>query len=162
MKKVALILFLVFIFCNPAMAEESHFRDVNWGMSVEDIKNCEKSVLKVENENDLTYISKIFDEECYIFYYFKDGKLTSAGYLFENLSELRSETIFLDISFNLNKKYAEVQSYGNILKELKNDNTVIQMARSRKQIIIMYNDIKYYNLKQQAMKAKREEDLSKF
>ena len=89
MKKLFLfILVTLLAFPNLLLAGENNFRETKWGMSVEEVKNAEKSTFKSEGNNSLAYTSNLLGNDCHIFYYFESGKLIQACYFFDNLQPI--------------------------------------------------------------------------
>ena len=58
----------------------SDFRNVKWGISVEQVKQTEKLRLLEEGKESLKYDYTLIGMKCDILYHFKAGKLTSARY----------------------------------------------------------------------------------
>ena len=62
-------------------SEEYDFIITNWGMGKEEVKMIEKAEFIEENrgEDDLQYKGKVGGFDCYISYFFKEGKLMNTG-----------------------------------------------------------------------------------
>lgn len=91
------------------------FEKINWGMSKEEVKKAVKDKFIEENrgEDDLQYKGKVGGLDCYIGYFFEEGKLISAGYTIIQSSTNKDDYI------NDYKKLKEyfIKKYGKPAKD---------------------------------------------
>lgn len=59
------------------------FRDVNWGMTLAQVKEIEKLKLLGEDKESLKYDFVLLGMKCYVIYHFKENKLVDARYKIE-------------------------------------------------------------------------------
>ena len=98
---IILLLFSLYLYSDP------DFRNVNWGMTKEEVKQIETIKFEEENDNMLIYSTRISNLDAILFYVFVGNKLTKAGYLFTE--EHSNDNLFIDdfkkIDALLIKKY---------------------------------------------------------
>lgn len=90
----------------PALGQD--FRGVNWGMTMEEVKQNENLELIREEEKDLTYITSIGGIDCLLFYSFVDDQLYNAMYWM--IEEHATKNRYLDDYQRLRKML--IQKYG--------------------------------------------------
>lgn len=106
-----LVILLVVSLPEAAFAEDSHdFRNVYWGMSVEEVKKSENSKPDYEEKNIVGYKSVINGKNVLLGYFFSDGKLYMARYV---LDETFSNSTDYYYSFYVPIKQFLIDKYGN-------------------------------------------------
>jgi len=99
MKKHKLILIggIILLLCLVTYSQEFDFRQVNWGMSKEEIKAVENKEIADEDigsvQEIIAYNDKISSFDCYIGYIFVKDKLSSAGYYIKQEHTNRNDYI---------------------------------------------------------------------
>ncbi len=90
------------------------FRNVNWGDSLESVRNAEKAVSLPVNSTPvadfLRYEVSVAFKKAILVYVFFDNKLTAASYAFDKYYPLNSQRYILDFEdaeLLLNKKYGD-------------------------------------------------------
>ena len=120
----------------PAVNANPDFRNVSWGMSVEDVKKYEDAELSSENNDESRGLqSLIYDDISVInhparlIYSFENGKLSFASYSL-NVTESKDYLInnaFFDIADGISAKYGEPQKETFLIycgKELYSERTL--------------------------------------
>lgn len=111
MKKVFIITaILILAFAAFSLAEEYDFRNVNWGMSREEVKSIETADDFLELEDGAyTYKATVASLDSYLIYDFVENKLASSAYMF--LVEHSNENLYIEDFYDLKtlliKKYGE-------------------------------------------------------
>lgn len=104
-----LVVLFILLFTLVSVAEEYDFRNINWGMSIEEVKNNEELELVYETENSLMYETMLNSNDFYLVYFFDDSKLTQGVYslketFYNNLKYVRC---YEKLKENLTEKYGE-------------------------------------------------------
>ncbi len=111
MKKVYTITaILILVFATFGLAIEYDFRNVNWGMSKEEVKSIETADEFLELEDGTySYKATVASLDSYLFYEFVENKLASSGYMFlvEHSNKNRYIDDFHKLKTLLIKKYGE-------------------------------------------------------
>ncbi|MEA2103060.1 MAG: hypothetical protein U9P79_00230 [Candidatus Cloacimonadota bacterium] len=111
MKRLLFGSLFVLLFVNIVHAAD--FRNLNWGMSMMEVKNSEIAKLLDESDSSLSYQDIIAEMDCTIEYKFYKEQLIDATYLFENPH--------IDRNFYIRdfKKLKDIltQKYGNSNKQ---------------------------------------------
>lgn len=115
--KALLVFILILIF--PCVITAAEFRDVEWGMTMEQVKASETLTLVKQTENRLIYSLDLADFDTNLTYQFTNGILTSAEY---RINEKRINTSLYVSDFGkiqslLRKKYGEPTTYKFITDE---------------------------------------------
>lgn len=115
--KALLVFISILIF--PGIITAADFRDVNWGMTLEQVKTAESLKLVKQTENKLLYSLDLADFDTNLTYHFTNGILTSAEY---RIDEKRINTSIYISDFGkiqslLRKKYGEPTTYKFITDE---------------------------------------------
>lgn len=99
------------MFISVGYADNNYdFRNVKWGMSVQNVIDSESLTLIANQDEQLFYSTSILNRECYLFYGFKNNNLlNSAGYFFKiehsNFNSYIDD--YLEIQNALISKYGE-------------------------------------------------------
>ena len=80
MKKL-LLLVLLTVLCVPLRAQD--FRDVTWGMTVNEVKQIEPGKVLDENENMFVYAVELAGKDALLFYKHHNGRVVGGGYSFQ-------------------------------------------------------------------------------
>lgn len=80
MKKNLIIMCSLFVITFNSWAIGPDFRNVNWGMTPEEVQQKENLDLIIEDTETLMYRTSLASIDCYLFYGFTDKKLCSAMY----------------------------------------------------------------------------------
>jgi len=105
---VILIIVVVLSFSSVLFAED--FRNVNWGMTREEVKNREVGQLIKEDNNFVLYMLELNGYDFALIYIFYDNKLITARYglmetFINNQKHIRVKDDFLEL---LKDKYGEI------------------------------------------------------
>ena len=73
-------LFFLLAFSSDALAQDADFRNVNWSMTVEEVKNAETAKLRQENAKALVYSTTLNNDNFYLVYHFGEEGLYHAFY----------------------------------------------------------------------------------
>lgn len=110
--RYATIVFLVVLIPFSAYAQsesggEADFRSINWGMSVDEVKERESAEFIQEGDGSLAY--KVAGKDALVIYYVHDDIIGEAGYMFIEKHSNRNKYIddFEEIEELLSKKYGE-------------------------------------------------------
>jgi hypothetical protein len=127
---------------NDVKSTSSHdFRNVDWGMSRDEVKDAETSVFEKENEITLTYRTEIDGIKSSIVYKFspKDQLISSYYYFFLNdVSEYINE--FKEIKQDLTNKYGESTDETEWISEKRgNDDESWTKGLNNKEVSINYS-----------------------
>jgi len=92
---------------------ERDLRNVNWGMSKEEVMNNETLTLVEQIDNNLVYFTSVSNLECLLIYEFVNNKLYSANYVFSEEHTTQNQYIndYFTIKGLLEKKYGEPVNY---------------------------------------------------
>lgn len=164
MVKRILILCLVFVtLANfPVKAEEYDFRNVKWGMSIEDVQINELSeIVKIE-DNMLIYKIEMLGEECFLQYLFQNDKLIKGVYLFNIKGMNIKDRIYKDIFESLNKKYIHVNDIFNAMVGIfKDDNTYITVTNA-KNLGVIYCEKNFYEKEEKIKSDALEKKIDRY
>jgi hypothetical protein len=107
---LALFLFVTVTFCASAQTPQPDFRNVQWGMTKEQVKSAETKECDGEDAENILYEIEIDGNSCSLLYNFKHNTLYTATIIINGLGD----TVFDDCydiytSFRdmLNKKYGQ-------------------------------------------------------
>jgi len=108
MKKVILIV-LLFMFFAEIYSRESNFRNLEWGMSLEDVKNNEVEIDETDTKNTYKSADYLFDNEFRINFVFEDNKLIEGKYwlMFESKNINSKFALLANLYKSLNNKYGD-------------------------------------------------------
>lgn len=82
MKKILLVLIILMVLSSLTLAAD--FRNVDWGMNMEQVKELETGDLILEENNDLMYSTTLVGYDVYLLYRFtNDDQLANTGYVFD-------------------------------------------------------------------------------
>lgn len=106
MKKIILIIFLLFLF---QILSAIDFRDCNWGFSMRKVRQTETAEFLAETEEFLVYKDSVATIEATVIYYFIDDALVEGIYLIEPEHLLFNDYVydFFAIRELLIRKYEE-------------------------------------------------------
>lgn len=134
MKRMLVLLVVMLFLPVVALADEQcDFRDVKWGMSIEDVKKAEKAEKFKEDENNLAYSVNILGEDALLLYAFSDNKLCRARYAllkhFTNQNNKYHES-FIPLVESLQEKYGKPKKHNKIWRNslFKGDKDAIGVA----------------------------------
>ena len=84
MKKWLIVIIACLAFGSMAIADQKDFRNINWGMSKEEVIHSEKDAPQRldKDKNTLYYKTNVLGYSTDLSYQFVDGKLVSSGYVF--------------------------------------------------------------------------------
>lgn len=109
MKKIVITLLLIILFSSFVYA--SDFRNIEFGMNIDEVKNNETSILLNEYNDKLVYEDKIMDNKVRVNYYFKENKLIKCAIDFVDInSKDNSAKEEYLLRKKLNKKYGNGNS----------------------------------------------------
>ncbi|MBB1452348.1 hypothetical protein H5159_14980 [Pseudoalteromonas sp. SG43-1] len=104
-------LFPIFVFAltMSGFVHSTDMRNVNWGMSIKEVKAAESVKPELEKENMLGFIDQLDDKQIFVIYYFTEGKLGKGLIRFNNKRVNKNGFIrdFKTIDDLLKKKYGE-------------------------------------------------------
>lgn len=105
--KKNLFFLLVFLSIVNLYSIESNFRNLYWGMSIEEVLKAEPEIIKSDVENIYRSTDYLFDNEFLVFFVFEDNKLIKGEYLLMFESEnFKYKLSLVDKLYNLlNNKY---------------------------------------------------------
>lgn len=187
MKKIVLTLLLVIMITGVVGAEDYDFRQVNWGMSMEEVKQAEdNSQLREESSTDLIYNITLNNIDFVLKYNFKNNKLYESFYIMNDSFDIGQ--IYIDkykyFREILTEKYGDASGKGRMKlgdtyddtklalyhKELvymnnwETDKVKIESYLSKLgdgiTILITYKSKEYMNLKEEKEQENKEEDKS--
>lgn len=189
LKKILfLVTLLLILTLSVNAAEEYDFRNVNWGMSQEKVKENETAELILPSEEMLVYKNSINNKDYMLIYNFKDDTLYSAAYLFgksfydDNLyideydylqelligkygEPLEDETYWFDDTYKYEyNDHGLAISIGDMAKRTlwETDTTKIGLALTGKEyevnLGIKYDSINYSNLNEETLEDNKQED----
>ena len=186
MKKICLVLSLTLLLTVGVLAED--FRNINWGMSVGEVKGIEETVALDESESGLLYNATIDNKNFKLVYHFKENKLYKATYVYSenvlnNVQYYLDYKIFQDM---LTEKYGEptykkemwlrdlykgdIQYYGTAVRlghvvfqtDWENESTQIQMnligTKSGIMFPIQYTSKEYAYLEEEEEEESKQKD----
>ncbi|MFK7844001.1 MAG: hypothetical protein AB8G77_01780 [Rhodothermales bacterium] len=78
-----LFVFVVMLFATVNPVHGQDFREMTWGMTVDEVKEIEGMKVLDENENMFVYAVKIADREAILFYKHDNNKVVEGGYSFQ-------------------------------------------------------------------------------
>lgn len=85
--KTTLLLFLSLLFCaalfNPTTSLAQDFREIAWGMTVDEVKAIENAEVLDENASMFVYAVEVAGREALLFYKHVDNKVIRGGYSFQ-------------------------------------------------------------------------------
>lgn len=112
MKKLLLILVAVGVFTS-IKAQDFDVRNVNWGMSISEVKKTENLILEAETKEFLAYKSKIIGFETMIYYVFKNNRLSQVLYSFNQKNTVKNQYIidYKLIKNAIKEKHGEPLNY---------------------------------------------------
>mgnify|MGYP006279006303 CR=1 FL=1 len=139
MKKILLTLIMVFLLTSVVGAEDYDFRKVNWGMSVEQVKENEKSQLLDGNDETLMYRVDLNNNEYVLLYGFKNDKLYKTVYILDESFELGTTYVS---EYNYFKKLL-TEKYGNASGEGKV--WIDDTYKDNIKLALYYKDLIYKN-----------------
>lgn len=109
MKRFLFLALCFYIFTIPVLAEQKSydFRNINWGMSINEVSKSEKQPPVEQAEDALLYKVKISSYNCDLVYFFVDNKLYKAVYFFteSHINNFNYINDFYTIKEMLDKKY---------------------------------------------------------
>jgi len=106
MKKViALALCLI----TATGVQSAEMRNVDWGMTMEEVKEAESVKPELEKGNMLGFVDQLDDKQIFVIYYFTEGKLGKGVIRFNNKRVNKNGYIrdFNTVGDLLKKKYGE-------------------------------------------------------
>ena len=108
MKKLILTIVILF----SGMLMQAQFRNTTWRMTKDEVKSTETVDVFEEDEELLMFETKLLGFKTLVMYYFEDGVLFSAGYIFDNPHTHENDYIdeFNDLNEILSQKYGESHS----------------------------------------------------
>lgn len=102
---------LISLLISTTHAENNYdFRNVKWGMTLEETINSESLPIVSNENNQLFYQTSILNKDCYLFYYCQNNNtLNCAGYFFDIKHTNPNDYIedYLKIQNSLCSKYGE-------------------------------------------------------
>ncbi|MCC9659265.1 hypothetical protein LPA49_01705 [Pseudoalteromonas sp. MB41] len=103
-KVIALALCII-----TTMAQSAEMRNVEWGMTVDEVKKAETAKFILEKDNMIGYTDKLNGDEILLVYYFTSGKLGKGVIKFDNkrVNNNGYITDFKSINSLLTKKYGQ-------------------------------------------------------
>ena len=104
---VVCLLVSLLMIVNITFAAEPDFRNVNWGMTIDEVKQKETLDLILEENGALMYKTSLAGMDCYLLYDFINQKLCSAMYSIdkEHINENQYIEDFLKLKNLLIRKY---------------------------------------------------------
>lgn len=117
---VLLVVFIVLFVFTVQSLQAQDFRQINWGMSVEEVKDIEGLKVLDENENMFVYAVKIADREAFLFYKHVNNEVVQGGYSFQQRYDDKNDYIsdYEELKHKLTEEYG-----GPVIDEVlwKND-----------------------------------------
>lgn len=106
MKNLLIILFVGVVSVTNA---QNNFRDTEWGMSAEKVKQSEDGDPALENEESIGYFGSVASLDVIIAYYFVENKLYKGAYIFNEDHTNKNLYLedYLEIKEILTEKYGE-------------------------------------------------------
>jgi len=134
MKKLFILLALL-----PMMSlAQTDFRNVNWGMSKEQVQKLETAEL-IKDSPNLYYKTRVNGLECYLVFYFTNGELSGASYSF--LQEHSNKNDFIDDYKSI--KSILTDKYGSGLEDIDWKNDLFKNDEQHYGLAISTGDLKY-------------------
>lgn len=158
MKKLIAVLLLAVMLCGCG-EKEPDFRNINWGMSMDEVRAAEAAEPYEETDDGLLYENIIVDDliNAQLSYCFTDGKLTEAGYFAtETVSGDRaSDNTYHNLAANISKVYGE---------PTVSDHELIRMYSKWETkttvIILFYHEDQAVSISYRDIKVQKENDVS--
>ena len=127
-----IIIFLCFLFVSTtcfANQDKSDFRDINWGMSKEEVKSIETLNLLAETNNILIYEYTLYNRNVKLLYKFNEQKLFNAECIFYTINDI------CDFKNDIEEKVKQEYNYHNEYNIYYNKNTYLSFREREKTLI---------------------------